>query len=287
MRFMAAAVVALCAAGADNPSMIVSTDWLAAHLGDESVVVLHTGTVKDYDTGHIPGARLVTLGDISITSDRGLSLEMPPAEALDSVFTRLGVKDGVRVVIYAGSLTQAATRVWFTLDYLGWGARAALLDGGLRLWKAEGRPLSTEAPRVEPGKFTARPAPNLIVGAEWVREHLGHARVELLDARMPEYYSGEDAGGMPRAGHIPGARNVPFASVFEENGRLKPAETLRAIMRASTGPEPSLVVSYCHIGLQATVPYFVARYLGMNARLYDGSFQEWSRREGVKVDAGR
>jgi thiosulfate/3-mercaptopyruvate sulfurtransferase len=268
-----------------NSAMLVTTDWLASHLKDESLVILHVGSRKDYDAGHIPGARLVTLADVSITDARGLSLEMPPVNVLEEALGRLGVTDASRVVVYPGtSSVQAATRVWFTLDYVGLGQRASLLDGGLAAWRAEGRPLGTAAPPVEPGAFAAHPAAELIVTAEWVRAHLDDPKVQLLDARAPEFYSGANAGSMPRAGHIPGARNVPFTSVLDGQGKLKPAPVLREIMDLPGGQEPALTVSYCHIGQQATVLYFVARYLGLPVRLYDGSFQEWSGRRELPVE---
>ena len=128
--------------------MLVSTEWLGAHLKDEGLVILHVGSAQDYEKGHIPGARLIGLGDISITGERGLRLELPPAAALEAAFGKVGISDTSRIVIYPGTdSVQAATRVWFTLDYVGAGARASLLDGGLALWRAEGRPLSTETPR--------------------------------------------------------------------------------------------------------------------------------------------
>ena len=265
--------------------MVVSTAWLAGHLQDPSLVVLHVGTQKDYETGHIPGARLVTLADISITGERGLRLELPPVDALERAFGRLGVAENSRVVVYAGTESvQSATRVWFTLDYLGLGARTSLLDGGLLLWRAEGRLLSAEAPRVEPGKFTAHPVAERVVSAEWVRSRLDDRAVQLLDARAPEFYSGANAGNMPRAGHIPGARNVPYTSVFGERGTLQTEAALRALLEPAGGKQPALTVAYCHIGQQATVLYFVARYLGLDARLYDGSFQDWSSRPDLPVE---
>jgi thiosulfate/3-mercaptopyruvate sulfurtransferase len=289
MRIHFAILAAMAAAGMQaqqaNPSMLVTADWLAGHLGDESLVVLHVGSAADYRAGHIPGARLVTLADVSITDATGLRLEMPAVDALADALGRLGVTDDARVIVYAGTESvQSATRVCFTLDYLGMGDRASLLDGGLALWRAESRPLSTEAPRVELRKFVAHPAPERIVSADWVRAHLDDPQVQLLDARTPEFYSGANAGGMPRAGHIPGARNVPYTSVLDENGRMKPLQALREIMNAGGSHTPALTVSYCHIGQQATVLYFVARYLGLNARLYDGSFQDWSRRPDLPVD---
>jgi len=282
---IALAAAAAFAAPQANPSMVVSTDWLASHLGDESLVILHVGSQKDYDAGHIPGARLLTLGDISITGERGLRLEMPPVETLERAFGRVGVTDAAKIVVYPGrDSVQSATRVWFTLDYLGLGARASLLDGGLAAWRAEARPLSSVAPGPEERKFTARPQPDRIVNAQWVSAHLNDGQVQVLDARLPEFYTGANAGSMPRAGHIPNARNVPYPSVFDEHGKLRPVDSLREILSAPGRRDPALTVSYCHIGYQATVLYFVARYLGLDARLYDGSFQDWSRRPEMPVE---
>jgi CubicO group peptidase (beta-lactamase class C family) len=260
---------------------LVSGDWLSAHLHDPSLVILHVGQSQDYNAGHIPGARLVSLSDISITGERGLRLELPPVPALVQTFGRLGVSDTSRIVVYAGTESvQSATRVWFTLDYLGLGDRAALLDGGLAAWRAAQRTLTSEAPTVQPHSFMPHPAPQKVVNAEWVRGHLSDKAVQVLDARLPEFYSGENAGGMPRAGHIPGARNVPYNSLLGENGTLKPAGTLHSSLDGA----PSMV-SYCHIGQQATVLYFAARYVGLDAHLYDGSFQDWSARPELPVDS--
>lgn len=271
-------------AGGGNASMLVSTEWLESHLNDEALVTLHVGSRQDYEAGHIRGARLVSLGDISITGEGGLRLELPPVSALEEAFGKLGVSDTARIVVYAGTdSVQSATRVWFTLDSLGLGGRTALLDGGLTAWRSEERPLSSEEPPAVRRQFTAHPAER-VVSAEWVRAHLGDPNVQLLDARTPPFYSGADAGGMPRAGHIPGARNVPFNTVFDEHGKLKPAAELRPILNGPDGRETALTVSYCHIGQQATVLYFAARYLGLDARLYDGSFQDWSRRPAFPVE---
>jgi thiosulfate/3-mercaptopyruvate sulfurtransferase len=279
------ALVAPLLAQSGNPSVLVSTDWLAGHLRDESLVILHAGSQKDYEAGHIPGARLVTLGDISITDERGLTLELPPADALEAAFGRLGITEGARIVVYAGTASvQSATRVWFTLDYLGFDDRAALLDGGLALWRAQQRPLATEASQVVNTTLTAHPNRDLIVDAQWIRTHLDDRKVQIVDARTPEYFSGASAGMMPRAGHIPGARSVPYTTLFEKDGRLKPALALREMLNAPGGAQPALTVSYCHVGQQATVLYFVARYLGIDARLYDGSFQDWSRRSELPVE---
>jgi thiosulfate/3-mercaptopyruvate sulfurtransferase len=262
-------------------SMVVSTDWMSQHLTDSDVIVLHVGSQKDYDEGHIPGARLVTLADISITGERGLRLELPSTEALVTAFRKLGITNTSRIVVYpSGESIQSATRVWFTLDYLGAGDRTSLLDGGLLHWRSEGRPVSTEAPAFEAGNFTGRARPDVVVDADWIREHSRDVNVSLIDARTTEYYSGANPGSMPRAGHIPAARNVPYHTFFDASSRKLLSDTqLRSLL------EPGKTqVTYCHIGQQATVPYFVARYLGLQAKLYDGSFQDWSSRSELRVD---
>ena len=268
-----------------NPEILVCTEWLAGHMRDGSLVILHVGSQKDYESGHIPGARLVTLADISVTDARGLRLELPSLQALEGALQRLGVTDASRIVVYPGTESvQSATRVWFTLDYLGLGDRAALLDGGLALWRAEGRPLNSQARSAVEGKLTARTSVERVVNAEWVHSHLNDPKVLMVDARLPEFYNGANAGGMPRAGRIPGARSVPFSSLLDERGQLKPAGSLHELLFPGGGPEPAVIVPYCHIGQQATLVYFVARYLGLNARLYDGSFQDWSMRSVLPVE---
>lgn len=271
------------AAGA-NDTMLVTTEDLASRMGKEPLVILHVGSPKDYSAGHISGARLITLADISITGERGLRLELPLLEALTTKLGALGIDENTRVIIYPGTDSpQSATRVWFTFDYLGLGEHASLLDGGLALWKGEGRPLSTETPEWEARTLRARARPELVVDHHFIHSQLRDKSVRTVDARAPEFYSGESTGSMPRGGRIPGAVNVPYTSFFEPNRKLKNRDQLAALLASPAG---STTVTYCHIGQQATVPYFVARYLGMKARLYDGSFQDWSTREELPVETG-
>lgn len=286
MRFILLGLAAAAAVAADWPGVLVTTDWLAERLGRDEVIVLHAGTRKDYDEGHIPGARLVELADISITRDDGLRTELPPVDQLQDTFARLGITDGSHIVVYAGNSSfQAAARVFFTLDYLGWGDRSALLDGGLALWRAEGRPLASEAALARRGTFTPHPAPERVVDAAWLEKHRGSEHVVVIDARAPEFYSGATPGQMPRAGHIPGARNIPFMTLVDGQGRFKSREEIVSLF-AQVGVQPgSTVVSYCHVGYQASAIYFAARYAGFDARLYDGSFQDWSRRPELPVEA--
>ena len=267
--------------------MLVSAEWLAENLQQHGLVVLHVGTQKDYDAGHIPGARLAALADLSVTGERGLRLELPPVQALAGALGRLGIAKDSRIVIYpAAESVQSATRVWYTLEWAGLGDRAALLDGGLAAWRAAGKPVDTASP---PGGTTTpslTPHPELVVNAEWVRAHGAASDVALLDARLPEFYSGADAGNMPRAGRIPGARNLPFSSLLDSQRKLKPAAELRELFAQRGATPGKTVVVYCHIGQQATLLYFAARLIGLEPRLYDGSFQDWSSRPDLPVETG-
>ncbi len=265
--------------------LLVSSAWLAERLDDPGVVVLHVaGDRSAYDRGHIPGARFLPLSAIVVERD-GIANELPPVEYLDSVFESVGVSDDARVVVYGPPLFAA--RAFFTLDYLGHGSRTAMLDGGLEGWVAEGRPLSTDAPEVARGSFTPRPEPERVVDAAWVSERLDAPGVVLLDARPEAEYTGEVAGaGVPRPGHIPGAVNVFWQRMIrspEDPTFLEP-EALQALLREA-GVEPGdTIVAYCRTGVQASVAYFVARYLGYEARMYDGSFMDWSPREELPVE---
>jgi thiosulfate/3-mercaptopyruvate sulfurtransferase len=269
-----------------KPEYLVSTGWLAQHASDPNLVILHVGSEKDYTEGHIPGARLVTLNDISITGPNDLRLQIPPTEKLREALGRLGITDRSRIVVYpSGESIQSATRVWFTLDYAGLSNKASLLDGGLLLWKAENRPLSTEVVPPVTGAAGPKitPHPEKVADADWIKQQLQNPKVDVIDARASEFYTGENKGPWARAGHIQGARNVPYPSLIDAQRKLKGEAELKSAV--AKNPD-SQIVSYCHIGQQATVVYFVARYLGLSPKLYDGSFQEWAMRNELPVVAG-
>lgn len=268
----------------EGSSLLVSADWLAGQLNTSGLVVLHSGTEKDYAAGHIPGAHLMDLGAISLTGANGLRIELPDEASLRGALENAGISNGSRIVIYAGGgSVQAATRVWFTLDVLGLGSRASLLDGGLNAWRAAGQPVSTEARAAVKGSLVARLDSARLATAGWIKEHLYRRDTVLLDARLPAFHSGQDPGTMPRAGRIPGAASVPYTSLLDSEGRMLPLDDLR---QRITTEEGKTYIAYCHIGMQATVLYFSARLLGLDVRLYDGSFQEWSARQDLPIETG-
>ena len=269
-----ALIPALCFA----EGMLIDTDGLAKQLNDPSLVLLHVGSEKDYNEGHIPGARLVSLADISIT-EGALRLQLPTVHHLQNAFGKLGISDKSHIVIYPGTESmQSATRVWFTLDYLGLGAQTSMLNGGLGLWKSEGRAISQEVVTPQPATFTPKPRPTSVVNAAFIQDSKG--KIDLIDARTTEFYSGASPGMAPRAGRIPGARHVPYTSLLDEKLRFRSPDELRKAL----GEPGKTRVTYCHIGQQATVPYFAARLLGYDVRLYDGSFQDWAARTELPIE---
>lgn len=274
-------------ADATRDRLVVSTDWLAKHLGDPDLVILQVGDKAAYDAGHIPGARLVNLMELAAppSGPDPLFLEMPEPEALRATLVALGIGDRSRIVVYPSRDIQSATRVVFTLDAAGLGARTVLLDGGLSVWKAEGRAVSTEAPAVTPGKLAAFTFKPLVVDAAFVKAHASAPGYAIVDARAPEFYSGAKTGGSAakphKAGHIAGAKSVPFAEVTTPDLKLAPADAIAARFKAAGVKTGDTVVAYCHVGQQASATLFAARTLGLNVLLYDGSFEDWSRRDGA------
>ena len=269
--------------------LVVSPSWVAERLGKPPLVLLHVGDKAEFEGTHLPGAQFIALADVGVERN-GLTLEMPPVEKLKAVFEKAGVSDTSLIVIYFGKdwVTPAA-RVFLTLDYLGLGDRAAILDGGLPAWRAAGHPITAATWPVEPGSVAPRPRPEVIVDAAAVRASVNVPSVAILDARTPDFYSGENdgRGRYPRPGHIAGAGNVPFASLVNDGNTFKDAAALRALL-AKAGADPGdQVITYCHIGQQGSLLYFVARSLGYDTRLYDGSFQEWSSKADFPVEKSK
>ena len=284
--------LALCAAPecgrhGDRSSMLVSTAWLADHLPERSLTILAVGTEADFSAGHIPGALALDYRAIQLptSAEQPLNLQLPPVAELEKVFSALGVSNDSRIVLYMSKdqITQTA-RVWLTLDAMGLGAQTSILNGGLPAWQREGRAVTTETRHPAPAKLKACAADDVIVDADYIKAHLSGAGVRVVDARLPQYYSGETPGRNQRPGHIPGAVSIPFSTLVDDQGKLKPVADLQQDFASAGVKNGDRVVSYCHIGQQASLVYFVARYLGYDARLYDGSFEDWSRHSDLPVE---
>jgi thiosulfate/3-mercaptopyruvate sulfurtransferase len=287
LALMASPVVA-----GPREQLVVSPAWLAKQQQrDPALVVLQVGDKAAYDAGHIPGARLVNLAELAAPmGGEALTLQLPDPEALRAKLAALGVSDRSRIVVVptreAG--IQSATRVVFTLDAAGLGKRTVLLDGGTAAWAAEGRSLSRDSGAVAPGRLSPIRYRPLIADAEFVRRHARAPGYRIVDSRAPEFYTGARTGGSParphKKGHIEGAVSIPFTSVTTTDLKLAPAEEVAARFKAAGVKRGDTVVTYCHVGQQATATLLAARTLGLKVKLYDGSFEEWSRLNGAVTE---
>lgn len=285
--FVAPRAEAQPAARGVSDSLLLTPAQLRDGLTRGNVVLLHVGEAADYNAGHIPGARFLPYDAISQRRN-GLMLEMPPVAVLDSALESLGVSDDSRIVLYwSKDWYSPTTRVFLTLDYLGLGEKTSILDGGFAAWKSAGGPVTTAVPSSARGRLTIHPRSDVIVDATAVRSAIGDTRTAIIDARDPRFYTGQATGMHAREGHVPGAKNLPFNTLIDEGGTFKSRETLEKLLDAAGATPGRRVISYCHIGQQATVVYFAARLLGRDARLYDGSWDEWSRMSELPIETGR
>jgi thiosulfate/3-mercaptopyruvate sulfurtransferase len=292
-KFVTAAVVAIStisgAAAQTAAPLLVDVDWLSQHLTDRDLVVLHVGTREEYAAGHIPGARLITEEDVSLPHNhsdmKDMMLELPDAATLRAKVAQFGISDGSRIVVSFGPElpAQSATRIVFTLDYLGLGARTSLLNGGIPAWKRAGKALTTAAPPAARGTLSPRPPANLVADAAFVMSVPSRPGYKLVDARGAVIYKGIEPTMNGKAGHIPGAISIPFAEMIDTNLLIDRQRIASVFERAGIKPGDT-VVAYCHVGQQATLVLFAARLLGHPVMLYDGSFQDWAVNNRGPVD---
>lgn len=266
-----------------STQMLVSTEWLSEHLSDADVLVLCVASDPAfYFHGHVPGARLLTLKDIAVTRD-SVPNQLPSSEQLKKAFESAGASDLTRIVLYGERSGLLAAHAYWALDYLGVADHAALLDGGLEKWQAEGRSLSQETPAAVAGHLSLQINPSVLVTAAELEKML-HEKpnsITLLDARPTNEFSGEKLSeDATKAGHIPGAGSLYWKRNLEstENPILLRDSELRAMYDDLGASEERPLITYCRTGMQSSFDYFVAKYLGYNVRMYPGSFLDWSRK---------
>jgi thiosulfate/3-mercaptopyruvate sulfurtransferase len=272
----------------DPPGVLVSVDWLAEHLQDSSIVLLHVGMPTARSSGEfIPRARFLNYQDI-VQVRGGLIVEMPPVDELLEPFEVAGVSDGVLVVLY-GSPAHLPARVYVTLDYLGLGDRTVVLDGGLEAWKAADQPLAATPTTGPRGFFTPIVRDDVLVSAEWIEERLFGPEITLIDSRPEGEYTGRipvRIGG--RAGHIPGARHLYWEDllVASDDPVLRDSADVQLLFQEAGANTRATVVNYCWVGMRASYTYLIAKHLGYDTRLYDGSWNEWSMNDSLPAVLG-
>ncbi len=279
----------------DDP--LVSTDWLAAHLGDPGVKIIDA-TFKlpgvlplpkdDYLAAHIPGAAFFDVDAVSDHNDPRPHM-YPDAAQFARDIAALGISTGDTVVAYDSGSWVAAPRAWWM--FLSFGYRnVKVLDGGLKKWTAEGRATQSGQITPKPGQFAATLDPGTIRSQQQVLANIETRAEQLVDARPRGRFEGTVAEPRPdsRSGHIPGSRNVPYAELFDaRTGAMKPLDELR---KAFTGAGVELakpIVTTCGSGVSALVLTLALYRLGVRGTaLYDGSWAEWGLPGGPPVATG-
>lgn len=271
--------------GYAHPQSLVSTAWLAERLGDPGLTLLDASfklpgitptAAEDYAKAHIPGA---VFFDVDAVADHANPLpHMLPAPAdFARIVGRLGVGDGQTVVVY-DSAGIAATRAWWMLRVMGH-KEVAVLDGGLRAWRSEGRPVTSEVPRPPERRFTPRPDFALLRDRAALLANLASGREQVVDARAPARFAGTAPEPRPglRAGHIPGAVNLPWEELSDRaTGRMLPKEALEARLAAAGLAKGKPIVASCGSGVSACVVAFAIHLAGWpEAAVYDGSWSDW------------
>ncbi len=282
----------ISAKGYVQPEALVSTQWVAENLNNPAIRLVESNEdILLYDQGHIPGA--IQIDWVSDLNDQ-LRRDYLDSARFAELMARSGISNDTTVIFYGDKNNWWACYAFWVFQLFGH-TNARIMDGGRKKWLEEGRELSREKPSYPRAEYTARERDDKTFRAfrDQVMAHSA-ARLPLIDVRSPKEFSGEllhmeayPQEGALRGGHIPGAKNVPWATAANEDGTFKSADELRALYEGQVGLTPEAdVVTYCRIGERSSHTWFVLHYLlgYPNVRNYDGSWTEWGNLVGAPIE---
>ena len=263
---------------------LVTTEWLASELQATDLRVVDASyflaehrrdAAAEYDTGHIPGAVFMDLAEIADTSNPLPSM-LPSPEKFASRMQSLGLGDGSRIVLYDNSPLHTSARAWWMLRTFG-AHDVAILDGGLAKWKAEGRETKSGKESLRHRHFTVWADDKGVRTLAQMKANIDSGAEQLVDARSMARFTGQEPDPRPATmpGHIPGSKNIPYGTLFNDDGTWKTGDALKAVFTDAGIDLAKPLVGTCGSGITAAVLVFGAHLLGNEAALYDGSWSEW------------
>lgn len=257
------------------------SDTVARNFARGTIALGRSGTRRS-----LASSSVTAIGDGTHNS---LTMELVSADSLRNLLEGLGVSDRNTIVLYSTSQwLSPVARTYVTLDNLGLGGHTRILNGGYSAWKAAGGAVETAAPRIARGNLHVTTRGDAVTDGAYVLAHIADRNLTIVDARAPEFYNGSERGhSAARAGRVPGAHNVYFLTLADSvaNTYITPEEARAKFVAAGVSLDKPVIV-YCHIGQTASVDYVQLRRLGVPVRLYDGSFEDWSRHGNYPVVAG-
>ena len=276
---------------------LVSTEWLAAHINDSNVKVVDASfklpgvlplPKDDYLAAHLPGA---VFFDVDAVSDHSNPLPhmFPTAEQFGRDVGALGISNADTVVVYDSGSWVAAPRAWWM--FLSYGhSNVRVLNGGLKKWRAEGRPVESGEVKARPATFKASYDPKRVRSMEQMLANVGSGAEQVIDARAADRFEGRAPEPRPgiRSGHIPGSRNLPYSNLFDAGtGAMKPLEELRNAFTGAGVKLEAPIVTSCGSGVSAGVLTLALYRIGItDTALYDGSWSEWGQASGPSIATG-
>ncbi len=270
---------------ADDPTTLVSTDWLAAHLHDPDLRILDSSWYlpddqrdcrAEFAKGHIPGAQFFDIDEV-VDPQSDLPHMAPPAEVFASKIRSMGIGNGHQVVTYDSAGLLSAARVWWLFRLMGHDD-VAVLDGGLRKWFLENRPVDDLPIIHQERHFTVRRRSHLLSSRDDVQQASCSGHTLIVDARPEGRFNGTlpEPRNIP-SGHIPGSRNVPFATLLNEDGTMKPQDALVEQFRKAGVDLDESIITTCGSGVTAAILSLALEIVGHRRHsLYDGAWAEWA-----------
>lgn len=272
---------------------LVTTEWLARNLGEADIAIVDSSAflptdgrnpVAEFAEAHIPGARFLDINRVADRTNPAPHM-LPSAAEFGAAMSELGVGRDDRIIVYDNSPLRTAARGWFMFRHFG-AERVAILDGGFQKWRSEGRPVESGDARPRQARFDARTDQSEVVSKEQI---LAGTALPILDARGKARFEGSEADPRPNVavGHIPGSKNLPFASLYREDGTLKSDQELRDAFDALRIDPQAPFIASCGSGVTANSIIFAAHRLGgRRGKLYDGSWSEWGADPATPKETG-